>query len=432
VIKIQPRGVNYWDFDHVQTIDSAHRYSGGAYKFTEFRINTDSGTEAFKISSLETAEEAIDRITMYRKLFIEASARNDAEYLSTNNDFDAKLDTGITSDGAWLAEYAINAMGAVLLSGLAMYGAIIFNRYCDDRKSWEVAESSGQASAFRYYRKTHPEGRWSDAANQRIESLYDAAESHYRSVLRPGFDAKASETIIGLLRYARTTQNYIVRISFQRQNDISPDLVDEIKHEFEVKNVLPLGDSFSDERMTSREGRLFEVVSGAFKQVFPADILELSTGCEAKCADFKVSYKIDFKNSIYYNDKQKDIDENERVYFPGILIGWNLDISIPNSAFDYQFELNSVPADDISYTSNSDDAEQPTGAEFENVLRSDEGVFYDSMVSSAFDDFGARVIFHMGIGSDPDAKRLEVPTVETPTMNRAPRADNHRKIERLF
>src|SRR5262249_49595500 len=149
--------------------------------------------------------------------------------------------------------------------------------------------------------------------------------------------------------------SYRVAVTFDRQNEIPENLTEEIKGEFDVKNVLPLGDSFSDERMESRQQYLFEVADEAFKQVIPHEIIEISKDCDDPCAKFNVKYRINFKNSVYYDDRQKNIPEDRKTYYPGIAIDWNFGIQIPDKPEMYYFDLASVPADEIYYDSNSDD-----------------------------------------------------------------------------
>ena len=92
--------------------------------------------------------------------------------------------------------------------------------------------------------------------------------------------------------------------------------------------------------------------------------------------------------------------EDDRTYYPGIFIDWNFDVQIPNQPQPYNFSLTSDPAERISYDSVSDDDNKGI-EEFSEVLNADKGNIYNSMASSAFNDFKTNLVFRMGIGTAP-------------------------------
>jgi len=211
--------------------------------------------------------------------------------------------------------------------------------------------------------------------------------------LKPGFDQAAVDSILALLRYARETHQYQVKVSFERSAEVPNDLIERLKEEFEVETVLPLGNTFTPERMLEREVQLFGVLQSSFTQIFPNDVLELVQECAAECAGLNIRYTTSFLDSIYYDVKEKDVPREDRNWSPGILIEWRFALTIPTDPQGYSFELESAPADDIFY----DTVE--TGAP--DAIEADQKSFYDAMVASSFDDFRAHLLFNLGLGPDP-------------------------------
>lgn len=403
VIDINFNDVRYWNLEQLISIDNLDRQQNGNRQSTRITLKLENGLKTFNVKDINTAEQTVEKINIYRKLFIEASVRNDTEYLNSNDDFIGltreSSESNKTPRGLVLPRIAAILTAGILTVGI-MFGGISLNNYYDDKKGWDYAQTFNRASSYRKYLQTHPEGRWTGDANINLQTLYDAAEQNYKTTLNKGFDQQAVDAVLEILKYAKSTQNYRVKVVFEKNNEISPNIVEELKEEFEVKNILPLGDSLSDEKMSRREGSLLAVISGAFKQVIPDDILELSNECSGECVTFLVKYKINAKASVYYDSRQEDLPDNEKVFYPGILIDWDFGVQIPNQSKNYNFSLESIPAQTINYDSNLSEADQ-TNKDFSDVLNADRGNIYDSMVQSAFEDFRANLVFKMGIGEAP-------------------------------
>jgi len=397
VVDIYSGGLRLWDLEQLVDVSISHRYRNGQYRNTEIKLTVDGTVKVVAMPNIDDAEEALERIGQYRKLFIEASVRNDIAYINSNDDFtDNPNFLKDSPRGFGLLPNALCGILALIFAIGLMACVISLNKYFDDKKSWETAQSINRASGYRNYSQTHPHGRWTGEADQALQSLYDAAEQKYKMALTSGVDPKAAAIVSDILQYARTTGNFRAHLTFVRHNDVPTNLADEIKKEFNVKNVLPLGDTFSAERMEQRQVRLKGVISDAFKQVIPDDILEISDECTVDCVNIAVNYEINFKNSIYFDVRQNAIPDTEKTFNPGISINWNLRISIPNRSEEYRFELTSLPADEISYDSESD-VTANTGQDFANVLNAEKDSIYDSMVASSFDDFRTRLVSRLGI-----------------------------------
>lgn len=401
-IEINYNDVRYWNLEQLAAVNSNHLYQNGVYKFTEIKITFEDITKTFKIKNLETAEETVEKISYLRKRFIESTARNDETYLNSNNDF-IELESQYgesqkTAQSSILKLAAIFASAAILTVGV-MYAAVFLNNYYDDKKSWEAAESVNRASSFRSYLQTHRYGRWSADANQKLQTFYDAAGRKYQSSLNKGYDPQAAEAILKILEYAKTTHNFRVQTVFERRNEIPPDIVETLKKEYEVNKILSLDDTFSDEKMKRREDLILTFIADAFRQIIHDDILEISGDCSVDCVTFLVKYTVD-SDSIYYDEREKELPEAERTYNPGIFINWDFGIKIPNQSENYSFTLTSTPAEHFSYDSNFN-AETEAGKNIIDVLNVEKSNVYDAMAASAFDDFKQNLIFRMGIGESP-------------------------------
>lgn len=298
-----------------------------------------------------------------------------------------------------------------MVTGGIMFATISLNNYYDDFKSWNNAESGNRAWSFRTYLQTHPRGRWAGEAQQKVQSLYDAAEQKYQASLNDGYDQKAADAVLQTLRYAKTTQNYRVKVVFERHNEIPTDIIEQLKKEYGVKKILPFDDTFSEDKMIRRENNLLAVVTDAFRKVIPDDILEFANECGDECATFLVKYKVSSKDSIYYDPREKKLPDVDRTWNPGIFIDWDFSVRTPNQPQTYDFSLSSLPADHITYDSNL--AEDLSGnVDVEKEMQTDKSNLYDAMVASAFDDFKANLVYRMGIGEEPKPKVDETPDDE--------------------
>jgi|GEM_PF-3352059 len=395
----------YWDLDQLVAPDYHHSYQNGSYKNTRISLKLEGDvTKTFEIKGIERAEEIVEQIFDYKKRFAEALVKKDTFYLDSNNDLIELENLSFKHGRDNLFKRNLKFISVGLVSGVliipVMFLSVWLNNYYDDKKSWSDAESLGNASSYRKYLQSHPHGRRVYDANQQLRRLYENAGQKYLSSLNEGYDKRAVDAILEVLRYARETQNYRVKIVFERHNEIPENLVEELKDEFEVKNILPLGDTFSEANMNQRESGLFWVVTDAFKEAIPNDILEFSSNCSAECSVFTVKYTINPKDSLYYDSRQKKLPEAERIFYPGILINWNFNIKTPNQLHSYDFDLESRPAKEITYDTNSDN-ENSDKENMAKVLDADKKYIYDSMVASAFNDFKQNLVYRMGIGREP-------------------------------
>jgi len=409
VFEIGQTSIEFNPISNLNSIDYAHQYQDRNYRSSVITFTIEGKSKTIQFDDRERAENDVDKLAHLKKLFIEATARNDTSYLSGEDAFDG-FESSTTGSGSRLIPYTYTVAAAVLFTVGFVFAAFSLNEYFDDKLSWESTTAENRASSFRKYIQTHSRGRHLPEASERLKSFYDVAESKYRALLRNEHNESAVESISALLRYARDTHNYRVLVNFQRKAEIPLDIVEKIKTEFEVDKVLTLGDTFTDERMIERESSLFVVLVEAFGQVFPDDVLELTTECSGNCASFMVSYETSFLESIYYDTKEEKLPRNERSWSPGILIDWSFLLSIPNEEKRYDFDLQSAPADTINYDSLGE-----SDSSIKMLQELDQSSFYDAMVTSAFDDFRKHLLFELGVGPEPDHE-LEVKEADRQTI----------------
>lgn len=419
VIDIQSNEVSYWNMDQLNSVKGTNLFQSGSYVTTQIDLSLENDSKFFSVKDIKKAEEIVEEIDSYKKQFLEASARNDVNYLNANDDFIELRNQAVqlsNSPNNYL-NYAITGFTSLTLSAGLMFGAISINNYFDDVKSWKDAESINRASSYRKYLQTHQNGRWYASADKNLQTIYNEAEQKYQESLNKGFDLKAVEAVKQAIRYAKETKNYKVKLIFQRNNEIPADIVEILKKDNEVKTILAIGVSLSDENMNNRERELFSRITEAFSIVIPNDVLEFTNECGDECITFLVKYKID-SDTIYYDLRQKKISYNDRTWYPGIWFDWNFDIKTLNNPQTYDFQLTSDPAEEITYDSTFD-GENIDKEEFTKLLDKDKNLLYDSMVISAFDDFKANLVYRMGIGEEPirkvaeDEEEAEKPSIIT-------------------
>jgi hypothetical protein len=404
VIDIQFNDVSYWNMDQLNAVSGTSIYQSGIYTSKQIDLSLVNGAKFFSVKNNEKADEIIDKIFEYKKLFLEATARIDNNYLNSTNDFIELRNQTLQSakPASKVLNYAITGVASVILSAGLMSGAMSVNNYYDDLKSWNDVESGSRASSYRTYLQTHPNGRWLASADQKLQTLYEEAEQKYLTKLNKGFDLKAVEAVTQAIRYAKETKNYKVKLVFERSNQIPTDIVETLKKEFEVKRILAIGNAFTDENMNKRERDIFSRIANAFSIVIPDDILEFTNECNGECITFLVKYIVDSDN-IYYDLRQKKLADNDRTWYPGVWFDWNFDIKTPNNPKTYDFQLTSDPASEITYDSNFD-GENIDKEEFAKLLDKDKNIIYDSMAISAFDDFEKNLVYRLGIGEEPIRK----------------------------
>ncbi len=371
-------------------IDCAHRYKGRAYDHSKISLQFADREFTTFVYDIDAAEDSVDKIVEIKNKALANSASNTSEQVVGLIDDLNKIDQKTP-----IMQPLLTVTAVMVVAAFGLSSSLLLNEYFDDSLSWQKAEAANKASSYREYIATHPKGRFVPISESRLKTFYDEAEARYRSTIGSEFDEDAVNAVIALLKQAKETHQHKVAVSFERKAEIPADLIDQIKEEFEVKTVIPLGTTFSPERMLEREVLLFTHLRSAFQKVFQDDVLEVVTECPSVCPQFIVKYEISFLDSIYYDVEEKDIPYEDRNWSPGILIQWGLLLKVADDSESYFFDLESAPAEHITYDSASDTFDNHSRTEF------DKHSFYNAMVVSAFEDFSAHLVFNLGLGPEP-------------------------------
>ena len=407
-IKTRFDQVSYWGIWQIAAVNPVNHYTNGSYTYTTVAFVFDEGAESIRLNSLASVHDLFDKLKRWGTRNREAAKTGDWEYFKEQDDFfeihgNEKTDL---QPKERLIKRLLFTTAWGLLGGFALaLGADQLNQYIDDRRSWEDAAAINRVGGYRKYLVTHPSGAWIEEANKRIEQQYDTSASNYRRSLSTGFDQKASEALLGVLTYIKRTQNYRVRVVFERLNEIPTNLEERLKEEFGVTSVLSMGDAFSEEKMRAREQEIITQVASAFKEVIPEDILEIvGTGAADSKVVLVIRYKVRAGKSLYFRDVDSHISAHLRNYYPGVYLTWDFEIRVPEQR-GYRFSLESNPASTISYRSASN--------------LPDSSTVYDRMTSSAFENFRDELIRRLGLrerhGPTPDAS--ETASASTPIPN---------------
>lgn len=402
--------VRYWPASAMQGLSATHHYTNGMYSRTsvtislpDFRLNVD-------LRSRDAYEMLLASLRAWQAELASALRTGDEAYIR-RWDWFAALEYRIASGQVerrtrlrrpLLATVRVGVLG--LLCGLAWFGlAWWLNDYADDKRAYDAAATAPSARSFRSYLATRPTGRFAAEATSRIAALYRAATRQYIDRRPIGYDGRASDALVGLIDYARSTGHYKVRIVFERQNEIPKGIEDDLARSFGVSNVLPIGDSFSDQRMAGREASITAAVQAAFDTVMARDILALNgLGEDQTEPVFVIHYAVTAGRTLYYRESDASQEACSRPHYPGIGFSWSFQIRIPPKfGTTYSLGVTSRPADHISYS--------PTTYVFGGD--GEKATIYDAMAQSAFDNFREVLIQRLGFADRrqaplPDKERL--------------------------
>lgn len=399
VVISKDRSLSWFLLTDLLNVDLKHQYKGRNYESTVITLQFPDENNSFLVNDLNKAEDFVDTTIELKN---KALARSVSHTSETNSDVISNFKSLVARP---LLSQRILVGGATLvISAFVLSSAVFMNIYFDDSLSWEKAVNANTPSSYREYIHNLPSGRFKTDASARLKVFYDEAETRYRSLIGSEYDENAVSAIVALLQHARETHEYQVKVDFERTANVPSDLIDQLKTEFEVNNVLPLGTAFTNEKMMARETELLLHIRNAFQKVFQNDVLEIVESCSNACPQLKVKYETSFLETIYYNVKEEKIKYEDRNWIPGILIEWLFELNITEGKQNYSFDLESAPAEDIFYDTEAEvtDLSNPSDA--------DQNSFYNAMVSSAFEDFSAHLVFNLGLGPEPhldDEKKKE-------------------------
>lgn len=381
-----------------------HRDTNGNYSHSTISIVFADCTESFTIRSRKDLESLWAMLRRWEAEYGSAVRQRDMDYFLARDDF-VEVRQSLRSQTELSTKASKRTRAKVLLGWAvaALFGArwillsFNVNRYIDDKKAWDNACALNRAAAYREYLDSHPKGRWYSDAGRRLSDLYGGATAAYLQKRSAGFDVRASDVVLEMLNYAKAAGRYKIRVAFERRNDIPYNIEDQLKSRFQLANVIPLGDSFSEGKMQAREKAIMHVLRPAFSEVIASDILELvDSGFEERNIAMVITYKVKAGESVYFRESDAYLARYNRPFYPGISFDWSFEIRIPSNVVPYMFTLQSKPAESFSYTYSPG----------RSSSLDERGTIYDKMAESAFYNFRSEVVRRLGLkGNKPDADR---------------------------
>lgn len=374
----------FWWFWDVKDYKVVHNYQNNSYTDTTVTLIFEDSSESFTLKGQSRVKQLWETLAKWEAQYKRALANRDMDYFLTRDDFvelhrDGKKQESLFDSPSETTNYKryVGYASAALFGLALMVLAYNVNLYFDDKRSWDAARVFDKASAYRNYLNTHPSGRWRENAQRRIAALYDASANRYTNELSRGFDTPASEAILDVLSHARESGDYRVIVAFARQNQIPAGIEEQLKRRHGVRNILPIGNSFSEANMQSRERYLLDTIKSAFASVIPEDVLEFNISeFNENRPVFLITYTVKASDSLYYRDLDGYLPVASRPFYPGISFDWNFEIRLPSEGKSYEFRLNSKPADSFSYSG---------------------GDVYDGMSQSAFNNLRDEIVRRLGL-----------------------------------
>ncbi|MDZ7268374.1 MAG: hypothetical protein ONB48_11640 [candidate division KSB1 bacterium] len=250
------------------------------------------------------------------------------------------------------------------------------------KQAFREAKDRNTAGAYRAFCQQYPASRrYFKEARQLMRVMVEAAVKKYKALIAKQ-DTTITRAILDMFEYIKATDNFQVAVCYTADNQIVDKAV---YHQLFNRNVLPANPSFKPEKNKRRESRITEMLSLAFRQITPEDVLSFTT-YEKPLSNqicFAVDYKVKTSGAYYYHTSEEHLPEEKRTWFTGVEFLWSLAIRIPNRPNAYKITLESKPAQHFTVD----------GKEIDKV--------YDAMADSAFADFCQVFIQQSGLAPAP-------------------------------
>jgi hypothetical protein len=396
--------VDLRDLSQIQSVFCGDNHEDNRYRNTMVEFSFEDGAEERVLSYGHAAAAAnlVQKVETWRVLYKQAQESGDAAYLAAHNVFhglssrkpNESKQVSLMARKAWVPLLLLVAVGVPLLTAGTMWAANRTNDFLGDRAAWSDAHKANSAVAFRQYLRTRPNRRFANQARQHSDEQYDLAAKHYSEKHQQNSDKQAFNFILQMLAYARLSKNSHVHVVFERHDEIPPDFAERKKQETGFKNILPVGDSFSDEKMKERESSILIVIRQAFRRGIPENVLEI-VGAENATGDsvILISYYIKPAKKLADLVEEESVNPLERTYYPEIAIAWQCDISVPNTSEHYKFSVESEPSDFKYRRDLSGEARKAD--------------IYDHMIGTEFENFGLELAKRLGL-SVGDEKQAQI------------------------
>jgi hypothetical protein len=414
-----------------------HHHHNGVYTNTIFTFRFDDGTtQSMTIAGKQIAENALQTLQAQRGYVFDAIQAQDTEKLyALDIFFEARMNNwqpppfagppaGPVAQPlpALLQKAALVALGAGLLLGppawfvrsmmsdaaafanLEKYGSKYdIERYAErgGKRAKEAKEellprarlrevkndSNPSVTKYREVATEFPSHAVATEARAEIAKLYakNLADFHAQAANDPKM-VSFMDKLFAYLQ-AHDTSHVVVRFG-------PPSATDLAKADAELNKtvrggVVPIAGHFTEASSAKREEAIINILQGAFRQIFPADMFELNKGARLgqpfaeKVPTIEIEYEVRPSGSTYTSDKTHK-------NFVGIVVNFNVTARIPGEADTFSFKMTVEPPERFTVeTSNTFGAY--TGAA--------DGIVYHTMATHAFKELATKmrgVFFRVG------------------------------------
>lgn len=379
--------------------------SGGRFSYSLFDFYFDDREEKVKVPDERRAKEWFARLHEWDSRHKQAVEQNDTAFFRQHDIFQNAAGTNFKASGgsanfARAMPFLFLLIGVPVVTAGVLWGANRYNQNVSDNKDWTETQKAKTAAEFRKYLAVHQTGSHRAKAAQNISEIYDNAARKYVERQKGAESSSAAQAFLALINHAKTTGEPIVKVVFERKNELTNEHVQKIKKQYDEPNLMSVGTDFSEEKMIERENSIVTAIELAFKQTIPADVLTF-VKADARAADAPalfVSYNIKPTDGVY--DKIGDY-YGENLRFLGFTIDWNCELSTPEMAQPHRFALVSKPAAYLGSVTYGEDLTKFS--------------MYEMMTGSAFNDFGSRLADEFGLGK----QAVKTTETEKPIPNKS-------------
>ncbi len=306
------------------------------------------------------------------------------------------------SEGVWLKNKPDLSWYLNTFTPVAEHLAAADMAYEDARLSESVA--SGTATSLRAFRFEFSDGRHDEASRGALRDLYREAEKRYAGTAERA-DPESAEGIKALLAHLRDTdvETMVVPVCFLPVEGLQGQEIERaIKQETGAKRVIPVSPAFTAELNVQRQGLVVRRMNQALRAVV-GDLFELREAPPEKTRNqprFLVRYKVVGTGAIYSSQSEEKLPMAERTLFVGIAMGFECSIQLPEG----QAPLVDDPEAGHCFTLMAEPATSFSAGHEGQSLGAYAAAVYNTMASTAFDDFKNALVRTYGLGEPKEGE----------------------------
>jgi hypothetical protein len=264
-----------------------------------------------------------------------------------------------------------------------------------DDLSYAEAVAKKSATALREYRAAFPQGRHAEEARAALRARYAEAEARYLDMVTKSEaeDAQAVAGVKALLTYLREhdLESPVVPVCFLPVEGLEGEKIEAvIRAETGSEKVVAVSPAFTPQRNASRHGAVVDKMNTALRWVV-GDLFQLVERDAKELADgprFLVRYVVSGTGDAYSRKSEDALPVPERTFFVGIAFAFDFTLQVPG----HEAELDLDPTKGFRFAVQAKPA-----PEFSVMGEGDAWTVYETMASTAFDDFAGALARGYGL-----------------------------------